>query len=74
MSAAICYMCGRPSTKRLKPDLDMAGIPLCDTDACKDLMMAYLMMPDLEMNQGMLYDLERNRKKMHKEAGNPYSK
>lgn len=30
-----CAQCGKPATKRLTVDLDIQGIPLCDSEECE---------------------------------------
>lgn len=29
-----CHFCGEEATKAYKPDMDLRGIPLCDSDEC----------------------------------------
>lgn len=74
LKPAPCYMCGAPSTKRLTPDLDIQGIPLCADAVCGDRVKLFVLQPDLEMNQALMYGLERERRKLHKEKGNRYTR
>ena len=34
MTPRKCHVCGKPATRRISPDLDIAGIPLCDSQEC----------------------------------------
>lgn len=65
-----CYMCGSPATRRVTPDLDIDGIPLCDTNECKMLLDVELMMPD----DGAMKRVEQHRKRLHKARGNKHTK
>lgn len=71
---APCYMCGAESTKRLTPDLDINGIPLCGEQVCGDLLRAFMIQPDLDMNKALMTALEGHRKRLHKEKGNTYQR
>lgn len=33
-----CYICGNVATKRLSPDMDMQGIPLCQDADCRQIL------------------------------------
>ena len=39
-----CHVCGKPATKRVTNDIDIAGIPLCDDERCKHRLFAELWM------------------------------
>ena len=30
-----CHVCNNESTRRLTPDLDIKGIPVCDSEECE---------------------------------------
>lgn len=34
MSVRPCRVCGKPATRRLSPDLDIDGVPVCDDETC----------------------------------------
>jgi hypothetical protein len=67
-----CYMCGSPATRRMTPDLDISGIPLCAEEHCyAGLVVVFWANPtgdDARLNKVLL----RERKKLHKEAGNKF--
>lgn len=69
-----CYMCGAPSTRRMTPDPDIEGVALCVNTDCSNLLSWYLLQPDMDMNQGLMHSLERERKRRHKAMGNRYTK
>lgn len=74
MSTTICYMCGDSSTQRHALDPDVKGVPLCNDEECHRVLTTVLSQPDLDMNQGLVYFLNRSRQKMHKAKGNKYDR
>lgn len=66
-----CHMCGSTATKRLTPDLDIRGIPLCDDKKCRDTVDFYFAMA--AMNEPKAEQKhQRQRKAMHKAKGNKF--
>jgi hypothetical protein len=66
-----CYMCGCIASKRISPDLDIFGIPLCQDNDCAQLLALVLM---TEMDESKVKKrLDKMRKDRHKKAGNPWS-
>jgi hypothetical protein len=48
-----CSKCDREATRRLTPDLDIGGIPVCDSWDCETLIRLELMRKTIELQDGI---------------------
>ncbi len=65
-----CFMCGNPATKRMSPDMDMFGIPLCIDADCQQLL-TFALLSD-EGEKKIEATITRLRKARHKKTNNPW--
>ena len=66
-----CYICGNEATKRMTPDMDIQGMPMCDSIDCKQLLQLVLF--TYEENEAIAEKrLTKLRKKKHLENNNPW--
>jgi hypothetical protein len=63
-----CFMCGNRATKRMSPDMDIYGIPLCIDSDCSQLL-AFALLSDEEEDK-IEATITRFRKLRHKQANN----
>jgi hypothetical protein len=66
-----CYICGNEATKRLTPDMDIKGMPMCDNIDCKQLLQLVLFTYEDDENVAEKR-LQKLRKKKHLENNNEW--
>ena len=65
-----CYICGNVANRRLSPDMDMQGIPLCQDADCRQILTLVMFTIDDPVKAEK--KLNKIRKDKHLKNNNPW--